>query len=322
MSDNKGLEDQEKRGVKMVDSQEVAKRILYNGYHQNKQSHLYIVVGNDLHNQQSLYHWYLKLHVCEHLVEQTPCHACPQCLQVEHDNFINSVVIRRQGDKKSIGVDEVHILQELFSVSAHQAGKRFFCIEDADCLTIQAANSILKFLEEPQGDTVGFLLVKNEQKLLPTIRSRGQLIRMLAEQLHTQIADTHLQKAASYLIECGHEVKLVTKQMTKLYDSLMIYWHKLAIGAPIIVAQTELEQIAIKTKTGTAILDLLMFTIVELLKDPHLEICSDSDAQEYVVQQSEQLYLSAFHALKLRQQHASMSSIITKYSLALERYTT
>lgn len=309
----------------MRDINDIAKQILYNGYIRSKQTHLYVLVGNSVQQQQSLYDWYVKLHVCENLREDVVCETCAMCQTVNHHNFVNSIVIKRQENKKSVGMDDMKQLQDVFQVTAHADGIRFFCVEDADLLTTQAANSILKFLEEPAGSTIGFLFVKNEQKILPTIRSRSQVLRLkenvldedIQKKIEKQLATPSLQASAIFLLTAGHDMKLVLKQTKPLYEKIESYCIKIANGSPLIVAQTELETIAIKTKTTTMVLELLTYIIGEQLKYRNQFEGAPPKVPVYLEKNGAKIYIAAQHALQMKRYNMGGAMVLTYFSLEL-----
>lgn len=82
-------------------------------------------------------------------------------------------------DKQSISIDSVRDLQQFAKLkvpAASQSISRIAIIEQAELLSIEAQNALLKLLEEPPIDTVLILAANNDQSLLPTIRSRVQTI--------------------------------------------------------------------------------------------------------------------------------------------------
>lgn len=304
----------------------IVHNILYNGVMKAKQNHLYILVANSLKQQQELYRWYVGLHICEQRVEKDICHHCPSCRQMQNGNYINSVVIKRPTEKKSLGVDDVNELQEIFTTTAQLDCERFFCIEHADTMTVQAANSVLKFLEEPNGKTIGFLFVKNEQKLLPTIRSRGQIIRLIEEtdeavqqRIDAQYQDVFLRSCAAYLLQIGYDDKTVFKHTENFYAKIESYCTKIANGSPYIVAQTELEETAQKTKTGTMILELFIFVLHEHLKHGTCFEAAPTHVPTYMREQANRFYIALYHTLQKTKHHMSIAMLITNFSLLLEQ---
>ncbi|MGO4258155.1 DNA polymerase III subunit delta' [Marmoricola sp. RAF53] len=121
--------------------------------------------------------------------EEGGCGHCHSCHGVKVGSHPDVRVTRTE--KLSIGVDEV---RELVRISAlAPAGRRFqvMIVEDADRLTDQAANALLKAIEEPTDRTVWLLCAPTVEDVLPTIRSRTRLVV-----LSTPSSD----EVASYLV--------------------------------------------------------------------------------------------------------------------------
>ncbi|WP_380054128.1 DNA polymerase III subunit delta' [Falsihalocynthiibacter sp. SS001] len=92
-------------------------------------------------------------------------------------------VLKRPVDEKTgklktvISVDEVRRLKNFFSLSSTDGGRRVVIVDAADEMNTQAANALLKFLEEPPEHTTILLISHQPSKLLPTIRSRCRELR-------------------------------------------------------------------------------------------------------------------------------------------------
>jgi DNA polymerase-3 subunit delta' len=101
------------------------------------------------------------------------CHACKTVLAGSHADVR---VVRTQ--KLSIGVDEVRELVR--SAALAPVGRRWqiLIVEDADRLTDQACNALLKSIEEPNGRTVWLLCAPTVEDVLQTIRSRCRLVTL------------------------------------------------------------------------------------------------------------------------------------------------
>lgn len=89
-----------------------------------------------------------------------------------------ALIIAPGADDKSIGIDTVRQLEQFLSlkVPGKTAHDRVVIIEDAQLLTLEAQNALLKLLEEPPDGTVLILTVDHERAMLPTIRSRALAI--------------------------------------------------------------------------------------------------------------------------------------------------
>lgn len=97
--------------------------------------------------------------------------------QIENQKLLNISYIKPDG--LSIKKGQIAELQEEFSKTSLVDGYRIYVIYNAELMTVSAANSLLKFLEEPENDkTLGFLLTNNEDVILPTIISRSQIVHM------------------------------------------------------------------------------------------------------------------------------------------------
>ena len=107
-----------------------------------------------------------------------PCMTCNNCRRIFNRNFVDFGFRGRRDGKSSIGVEEIRALREDTYLSATESKYKIYAIEDADTITPQAQNALLKIFEEPPSGVIIFLLCENVQHLLSTIRSRAQAVRM------------------------------------------------------------------------------------------------------------------------------------------------
>jgi DNA polymerase-3 subunit delta' len=101
------------------------------------------------------------------------CHACHTALGGSHADV---AVVRTQ--KLSIGVDEVRELVRRAALAPMGDRWQVLIVEDADRLTEQACNALLKAIEEPTVRTVWMLCAPTVEDVLPTIRSRCRLVTL------------------------------------------------------------------------------------------------------------------------------------------------
>ena len=99
-----------------------------------------------------------------------PCDQCPPCRRMLAGTHPDHVTLGASG--RSIGVDEVRELIQRVSIKPFEGGRHTVVIDDAEKLTAQAQNALLKTLETPPGGAVFFLLTNTPSQLLPTIVSR------------------------------------------------------------------------------------------------------------------------------------------------------
>ena len=123
--------------------------------------------------------------ICENRgTGQSACGQCTGCKLQAAGNHPDYFYVDRKVDEKTgkvskvIKVDQVRELSERLTLSHHGAGYKVAILEPADALNINAANSLLKTLEEPADNTVLVLVSSQPGRLPPTIRSRCQQIRI------------------------------------------------------------------------------------------------------------------------------------------------
>lgn len=128
---------------------------------------------------------------------QCNCHSCEMFRAKTHPDF---KVIRK--DNLTIGVDKLrNAIEKLESTSVNGHGK-VLLIEDAELMTIQAANALLKTLEEPPSSSLIILSTGNPNSLLPTILSRTMKLMIKTpslEELNTFLKSTFRENEDYYL---------------------------------------------------------------------------------------------------------------------------
>jgi DNA polymerase-3 subunit delta' len=102
------------------------------------------------------------------------CGQCPPCRWVAADNHPDLHRLAPEEDKRTISVDQVRALIARLSLSSMATGRKVALIDPANVMTEAAANSLLKTLEEPAGDSVLVLVTPRLSVLPATIVSRCQ----------------------------------------------------------------------------------------------------------------------------------------------------
>ena len=105
------------------------------------------------------------------------CDHCSSCKKI--DNYNHQSVYWIEPDGSSIKIEQIRQLQKDFFYKAVEAEYQVLIIKQAEKMTQQAANSLLKFLEEPASAVVIILLTENTHRLLTTIISRCQIVNFL-----------------------------------------------------------------------------------------------------------------------------------------------
>lgn len=110
-------------------------------------------------------------------MDDDACGVCPSCRKVAGGSHADIHIISPLPDKRDISIDQLREMQRTLSLRPYEAPRKVCLIEPAERMSVNAANSLLKTLEEPPGDALIILLTENAGMLLPTIRSRCQLVR-------------------------------------------------------------------------------------------------------------------------------------------------
>ena len=92
---------------------------------------------------------------------------------IDNNSFSDFMIVEPDG--AFIKKEQVLEIKERFKTTSFQNAPRIYLIKQADKLNKHAANSLLKFLEEPEGNVIAILEVDNRYKVLETIRSRCQI---------------------------------------------------------------------------------------------------------------------------------------------------
>ena len=95
-------------------------------------------------------------------------------LQLKAKNLYHKIAIPKSN---TIKINSVREIRRESSLTSYQSGKKVFIVLDAERLSDESSNAILKTLEEPHGDTVLILTTSRSDNLLPTIVSRCQHIK-------------------------------------------------------------------------------------------------------------------------------------------------
>ena len=103
------------------------------------------------------------------------CHSCKQALSGNHPDIITVT----HESPNTIGVGEIRdqVVADI-EIKPYQSPHKIYIIPDADMLSVQAQNSLLKTLEEPPAYAVILLLTRNAETLLDTIRSRCVVLKL------------------------------------------------------------------------------------------------------------------------------------------------
>ena len=140
---------------------------------QNQLNHAYLFSGYFGSLEMALF--LAKSLFCTDKQGVLPCESCRSCKLIDQEEYPDVTIVRPIN--QIIKTERIRELVGQFSQSGIESQRQVFIIEQADKMHLNAANSLLKVIEEPQSEVYIFFLTNDEDKILPTIRSRTQIFQ-------------------------------------------------------------------------------------------------------------------------------------------------
>ncbi len=161
---------------------------------QQKVSHAYILNGERGAGKKLLANLFAMTLQCES-GKSEPCGECKSCKQAKSGNQPDIIVVKHE-KAATISVDDIREqLNSDIMIKPYSSPRKIYIIPEADLMTVQAQNALLKTLEEPPEYAIIFLLTENAESLLPTIRSRCVMLKLrnIKDKLVKKYLMEHLQ---------------------------------------------------------------------------------------------------------------------------------
>lgn len=175
-----------------VVGQEFVLEAFNRAYKNNRLTHAYILLGEDGVGKSIFALYMASKLLCTG--EEKPCGNCSACKKILSGNHPDVKVLDM--GSKSIGINDIlGIIDDIYT-KPYEGDRKVIIIKEADKITVQGQNAILKTLEEPPEDATIIMLTSNSGALLDTIQSRCQTLRF------GRIA---IDKVRDYLIGIGTE---------------------------------------------------------------------------------------------------------------------
>ena len=137
----------------------------------HKVSHAYILAGEEGMGRKSLANAFAMTLLCEKGLKE-PCMECHSCKQMLSDNHPDVIHVTHE-KPGSIGVDDIRKqINDTIMIKPYSSYYKIFIVDEAEKMTVQAQNALLKTIEEPPSYAVIILMTTNPDAFLPTILSR------------------------------------------------------------------------------------------------------------------------------------------------------
>ncbi len=203
-------------------SQKIAYSLLKNSIQLDRVSHAYLIDSNHFEDIDRFITSFIQFLLCPyHHSVQSNCGDCSRCFRIQQKNDPEVRYIYPDG--LNIKKEQLRELQEDFNLSCIEGNRRVYVIRDCEKMNVQAANSILKFLEEPSVNLVAILVTTNVNAVLPTIVSRCQYIKLNHEHMYFDRTNV---TAMNFIRECGNydiSLELVDKYLEGVIRFVLFY---------------------------------------------------------------------------------------------------
>ncbi len=159
----------------LQNNHKIAYQILENALRNQTLGHAYLFVGEKGTPIKETAILLMQSVVCR-FANPFACEVCADCKRIVHENYADLIHI--DGSTQTIKKEDILNIQQQFSqTSQEMRGKKIYFLEAVERSSDSALNALLKFLEEPQTDTIAILSASSSERVLPTIQSRCQIIQ-------------------------------------------------------------------------------------------------------------------------------------------------
>lgn len=215
------------------------KEMLYKSVKDKKTSHSYLFVGIEGIGKKEIAKEFAKMLLC--ISDNKYCNTCKSCIEFDSNNNPDFLYIEPEGN--SVKIEQIRYIQRKIQEKPIISNKKVYIINDADKMTTEAQNCLLKTLEEPPEYSTIILIGSNENMFLSTIKSRCMIIHF------SKIEDEKIRK---YLEE-KYELKDISTNMLEIFQG--------SIGKAIVLKdkkeQYEKIELIIKSLRQKSIIDIL-----------------------------------------------------------------
>lgn len=165
---------------------------LQNAVNSERVAGAYLFAGEQGVGKETVALFFAGLILCEDRMDGlTPCAACRACRKMKSGNHPDFRIIRPDGSQ--LKIDQIREMQQQISYQPLEGPRKIYILANTEKMNVYTANSLLKTLEEPPAASTIILLTENLNTILPTIRSRSQILTfypMPSEELANALVDS------------------------------------------------------------------------------------------------------------------------------------
>jgi DNA polymerase-3 subunit delta' len=198
---------------KIKSTQPKVVKLLENSLLKDRLSHAYLFEGENGTKKFETALYFAQMLLCTS--EDKPCQVCKNCKRIAHNTHPNVYIIEPEGNV--IKKQQIQDLQSEFSKTSLEPGKKIYIIRNIENINIAAANSLLKFLEEPFPNIHAILTTSNINQILSTIISRSQVVTF------SSIRKDILKEEIKELGLFGDVLNVVTELVNNTEEALSLY---------------------------------------------------------------------------------------------------
>ena len=170
--------------------------------------------------------------------------TCPSCIKITKNQHPDVNWIEPKGTSGKIKIEDIRTFKEKIQFKPYDAHKKVFILRDAERLTNESANAILKILEEPPADAVIILVASSPSQLLPTVVSRCHLIRQISKPF-SSVGDDAISNMVGRFLESDdyEQQRMLIDDMSALERSLceQILQELVCVFRDILFSQLEVD---------------------------------------------------------------------------------
>lgn len=239
--------------------------------------HAYLFDGKSGGGKLDMARYIAKCQLCPQSDGANPDLTCSHCQRIDAGEHPDVVEVFPEGASRSIKVDRIRDLKAELTKSGMETSRKIIIVDQVETMTASAANSLLKFIEEPDGDVTIFLLTSNKQQILPTIVSRCQVIpfkdqpaedriKELTDLMGLSPSQAHL---AAHLTQDTQEGKRLVEDFDLVDKAdLICRWFNRIVkedGLAFIMVQKDFLPIVSGRQEADLVLDLALYLYRDLL---------------------------------------------------------